>query len=528
MIRGGTSRYAKTLSLAVWFIVQLWWLKHTRWLRGSRQETVAAALYTRQARRFVAFAIDMGGLIVKLGQFLSVRIDLLPKQYIDELSRLQDSLPAVATDQIVAVIEAELGRPLSQIYANFDPVPVAAASLGQVHRASLPSGQIVAVKVLRPGIDDLVATDLRSLKAILRLVDRVTDLGRFLSLADLEADFAATFSNELDYVKEGQHAETFQRNLLMNAHVDVPEVFWDFSTHRILTLEFMDGARIDDLAAIDANGIDRHDLAVNLAGVFFEMVLTDGFFHADPHPGNVFVRSDGIIQLIDFGMVGSITPQARNQYARLVLALVRRDAAGIVQALKALGFLGPGTDTVKLTELVKPYIDQVVGDVTGFYTSGSILDSMMTNKAHLTIDQATLAEMQQFILTQPITLPGQTTFLGKALITVLGLCLRLDPELDLLATAAPYVSGNSGLDALRPLLDKALEDGKGLARGLIPTIQHLMSVAQKLDDGSLEVELTQSVEHRLIQAQRQQTRRLMAVIAAGFAVVGLVLGWRRR
>lgn len=529
MIRGGTSRYARTVGLAVWFVVQLWWLKHTRRLRGARQEAAASALYTRQARRFVAFAVDMGGLIVKLGQFLSVRIDLLPKEYIDELSQLQDALPAVPTDQIVSVIEAELGRPLDQIYASFDPTPLAAASLGQVHRASLPDGQTVAVKVLRPGIDDLVKTDLRSLRAILRLVDRVTRLSQFMDVADLEADFTTTFSNELDYAKEGQYAEIFQRNLLMNAHVDVPQVFWEYSTHRVLTLEFMDGVRIDDLAAIDAAGIDRHDLAVNLAGVFFEMVLTDGFFHADPHPGNVFVRHDGIIQLIDFGMVGSISPQARQQYTQLILALVRRDAPGIVAALKALGFLGPGADTAKLTDLVGPYIDAVIGDVAGLYTSGGMLSSMMNNPVvRLTFDPAVVAEIQQFILTQPITLPGQTTFLGKALITVLGLCLRLDPDLDILATAAPHVSGDTGWAALRAMVDKALADGSGLLRGAIPTAQHLMSVIQKLDDGSLEVELTRAVEHRLIQARQRPTRQLMAVVAAGFALIAAVLGWRRR
>ena len=523
----GAIRYIKTLGLAVLFVVQLWWLKRTSFLRGDRQREAASALYTRQARRFSQFAIQMGGLIVKLGQFMSVRIDLLPKEYIDELSRLQDCLPALPTQTIVQVIEKELGRPLDRVYASFDQAPLAAASLGQVHRARLLDGTDVAVKVLRPGIEELVATDLRSIRSVLRLLDHWLHISSFLDLDLLDADFASTFTNELDYILEAHNAEKFQLNLLMDPHVDIPQIFWEQSTHKVLTMEFMDGVRVDDLEAMDAMGVDRAEVAKNLMGIFYEMVLDDGFYHADPHPGNIFVRRDGVIQLIDFGMVGSVTPQARHEYGQLVLSLVRHDANGIVQAMKNLGFLGPGADTRGLADMIGPYIDAIAGDVTSFYTTSSLVDTMMAGRMNLTVDETTLEQIREFIFTQPITLPGQTTFLGKALITLLGLCLRLDPGIDLFATAAPYVTGSSKLQTAYDMAVRAASEGVDLAKQIIPTARRLVSVVQKLDDGSLEIELTQRAVRQIAAAQKTQTRRIIRVIAAATALLALILGRRR-
>jgi len=513
-------RFLRTLLLALRIVAELWGLNHVRWALGRRYGAAASRLYTRQARRFVGFAQRMGGLTIKVGQFLSVRIDLLPQEYITALAELQDALPAVPTRQIVAVIEKELKRPLRQIFATFDDTALAAASLGQVHRATLPDGTAVVVKVLRPGIEELVATDLKTLRVLLRLLDKLIDLGRYVEVAGLEADFTATFSDELDYVTEAQHAETFQRNLLLNPYVDIPQIYWERSTRRVLTMEYMPGIRIDDVAGLDAAGVDRGQLAQRLAGLFFHMVLQDGFFHADPHPGNVFVRPDGVIQLIDFGMTGTVTPQARADYASLVLGLVRRDAPAIVRAMRQLGFLGPGADVHRLTELIGPYIDTIVGDVAGLYTGRSILDSMMSGTTQLKIDAGTLAQLQEFIFTQPIVLPGQTTFLGKALITVIGLCLRLDPGLDLLATAAPYVT--QGTD-LMSWLTQVVGDGRRLGADLLPAGRRLIGALRDLDDGTMEANLSQLIDRRIEAAQRRQTKYLTRVIVLVAGVLAVLI-----
>jgi predicted unusual protein kinase regulating ubiquinone biosynthesis (AarF/ABC1/UbiB family) len=395
-----------------------------------------------------------------------------------------------------------------------------------VHRATLPDGTPVAVKVLRPGIEDVVATDLKSLRAVLRLLDHFVHISRLIDLDVLEKDFTATFSNELDYAKEGHHAETFQRNLLWDMHVDIPQIFWERSTHRVLTMEYMDGVRIDDLAAIDASGIDRHELAVNLAGVFFHMVLTDGFFHADPHPGNVFVRSDGVIQLIDFGMVGSVTPTDRTGYAQLVTSMAGHDAMGIVRALRSLGFLGPGTDMRTLATMIEPYIASIVGDVSRMYTSAPIVGSLMSGQYNLTIDAETLAQMQQFIFSQPIILPGQATFLGKALITVVGLCLRLDPDLDLLGVCAPLVAQSSQDNAFDWVVKQA-GGGVDFAKNLVPRARRLAGLVERLDDGTFELELGAAVQRRLEQSQRQQTRRILRTIVAAAGAAVVLSRWRR-
>jgi len=512
-------RYIRTFALALRFVAQLWWLQRLRLLRGKRQAAVAARLFDRQARQFVAFATDMGGLIIKVGQFFSVRIDLLPKEYIDVLSTLQDAIPAVPTPEIVAVIEKELGQPLKDVFATFDDVPIAAASLGQAHRATLRDGTPVAVKVLRPGIEDLVATDLNILSHLLDMLDKLFRLRELMDVEGLKADFTKTFGDELDYVKEGHTAEQFQRDLIFNPHVDIPKIYWQHSSRRVLTMEFMDGVRIDNLAAIDDWGIDRHALAENLAGIFFSMVLTNGLFHADPHPGNVFVRSDGVIQLLDFGMVGVVDPSARGNYTALLAALVGRDAGGIVDALAALKFLGPGADRVRMVELVGPHIDAIVGDVTGFYSGTSIVDGLVGGQVKLSVGPDQLAEIQRFVFTQPIILPANTAFLGKALVTVIGLCTRLDPGVDLLATARPYVTGPA-------IWLETLNQAKQALKNVVPNSRRILRVAERLGNGSFESDMGALIESRIEDAQRRQTRTLIKVIALVAAAVAVL--FRRR
>ena len=518
-------RYAKTLRLALLFALQLWWLKRARVLHGKRHAKIASALYTRQARRFARFARRMGGLIVKVGQFMSVRIDLLPNEYIEELAQLQDAIPAVPTDQIVRVIEEELHRPLTTLFASFDTTPLAAASLGQVHRATLPDGTPVAVKVLRPGIEELVATDLHALRDILNLIDRFIGLGRVVSLDTIESEFAATFTDELDYLKEGHNAETFQRNLLMNPNVDIPKIYWERTTKRVLTMEFMDGVRIDDLEAIKAAGIDCEQLGLNIADIYFQMILDDGFFHADPHPGNVFVRSDGVIQLIDFGMIGTVTEENRAGFTQLVVSMVNHDSMGIVRALKSLGFLGPGTQMRKLATMIEPYIASLIGDVTRMYTKTSVVDAMMAGQTTLSIDDDKLAEIQSFIYTQPIILPSNIAFLGKALITVVGVGLRLYPDADLLAVAAPHVADSGGIGEYISTQFTSIAD---LVKNFIPNTQRLVSVVDKIDDGTFEVELAQAVHRRVAAAQQQQTNRLIKILVGIGTVLGLLIGFTRR
>ena len=516
------------MRLAVRFALQLWWTSKTRvFFRAERQKARLGALYTRQAREFTTYAIESGGLIVKLGQFLSVRIDLLPKEYIDVLGTLQDALPPVSTPALTQVIESELGRPVGELFAEFSDEPIAAASLGQVHRARLPGGEDVAVKVLRPGVDDLVDTDVRALRSIMRLLGRFTTIGRYLDVEDFCTDFDHTFRGELDYVGEGHNAEVFQANFLTNPYVDMPKIYWPYTSRRVLTMEYMDGVKIDELDAMDAAGVDRKAVSTHLLEIYLQMLLQDGFFHADPHPGNVFVRTDGIIQLIDFGMVGTIPEQMRTQFKELIVGVLRKDADQTLGAMRRLGFLRPGADVRALGQMLMPVIDSLVGDMGGVLNSGAILDSMMRGEGigslndTLHVDAQTLDEMREFIFSQPISLPGNTTFLGKALITVVSVCSKLDPDLDLVAVAEPYFTREMGFT--RSVWPTLLSDGTDLLGALVPTSKRLVSLVQKMDEGALETTLTDAQERRLTRHQTALAQRLIRTVIGATATLSGVL-----
>ncbi|MDR1768001.1 MAG: hypothetical protein LBR32_06205 [Propionibacteriaceae bacterium] len=519
-------RYRTTVGLALRFSAELWWASKTAWLRSpERQQERLRALYTRQAVQFRRFATEMGGGIVKLGQFLSVRIDALPKQYTDELGKLQDAVPAVDTPTIIARVEAELGRPVGEVFAEFDRLPLAAASLGQVHQARLVSGEAVAVKILRPGVEELVETDIRSLRLVLRLLDRFTSLGRWMDAKAFADDFANTFRDELDYRKEGANAETFQRNFLLSPHVEMPKIHWDCSSQRVLTMEFMDGVKIDDLAVIDALGVDRAALAANFLELYLKMFLADGFYHADPHPGNVFVRPDGVIQLIDFGQVGSLPDAMREQFARLLVAVFSHDADGMVDSLRQLGFLGRDADVSRLKDKLSDIVDAMIGEVGTMFSGESYLDQLMSGRRPMDsfhVDAALLDELQELIFSQPIQLPGNVSFLGKALITALANAYRLDPGIDLVAVVEPYVRTFAAPSGFDDLVAMALSDGADFLRKLPATARRLVTLAEKLDNGQLEVGLAPAQLRRLERLERANTRQMVTTVAASAAALA---GW---
>jgi predicted unusual protein kinase regulating ubiquinone biosynthesis (AarF/ABC1/UbiB family) len=517
-------RYRATVGLALRFAGELWWASKSRFLRSpEQQQKHLRSVYRRQATEFREFATQMGGLIIKLGQFLSVRIDALPKEYIDELGKLQDAVPPVDTPTMIALVERELGKPLNELFAAFDGAPLAAASLGQVYRATLATGEDVAVKILRPGIDELIDTDVRSLRSIMRLLGRFTIVNRYMDVDAFCADFESTFRDELDYRLEGANAETFQRNFLVNMHVEMPKIYWSHSTSRVLTMEYMDGVKISELDAIDRLGVDRAALARNLLEIYLQMFLADGFYHADPHPGNVFVRPDGIIQLIDFGQVGSIPEAMRKHFADLIIAVFSKDANGIIGALRDLGFLGPDADTRRLKETLVPMIDTMIGEVGSLFQGESFLDGMMSGRSleSFHIDAKTLDEMRELILTQPISLPGNITFLGKALITVFTDCYRLDPQVDLVAITEPYIRSLAGPGSIQDVLTTLMTGGTDLLRTLPRTIKRLISLAEKLDGGELQVGLTPAQLAKVERAGRANTRHVVtAVVGSAAALAG--------
>ncbi len=389
------------------------------WVIAKREE-----LYVSQARYFRRISVELGGLLIKLGQFLSTRVDILPQASIRELAGLQDEVQEVPFEEIKLQAEAELERPLVEVFAQFDPNPLAAASLGQAHTAYLHDGRKVAVKIQRPGIGELVDIDLKSIRKVVSFIKIATDWQRFIDLDAIYREFAETIREELDYIQEGYNAETIAANSKSDELFAVPEIHWDYTTRRVLTMEFMEGIKITDYEEIERAGLDRKDIAARLLGIYVQQILVDGFYHADPHPGNLFVTEKGVLIMVDFGMVGAVSEEMRLLLVELVLALTQRDYFEVVEQLKRLGFLRREFDNLLVVRAVSIFLEHTLGSMHEI------------NSADL---QDFLTDFERLLYEQPFQIPARFTFLGRALGTLYGICVGLDPQINFVEVARPYV-----------------------------------------------------------------------------------------
>ncbi|WP_339320299.1 AarF/ABC1/UbiB kinase family protein [Paenibacillus sp. FSL R10-2734] len=493
------------------FAWDFWWLgKQKHFISGRRFEAKTKALYRKQATYFTNTAMDMGGLIIKLGQHVSAQVDILPKEIIDELSKLQDSVDSVDFSEIKQKVEKELSVSISEIFAEFSTTPIAAASLGQVHRATLRTGEEVAVKVMRPGVEDIIAIDSKSIQIAIRLLKRRTKIADFMDLDAVYDEFHDTVMDELDYQKEGRNAEQFQMQFIHRDDIVVPGIHWSYTTSKVLTMEFLEGVKINDFAQLDAWGVNRTKLAQSLLEIFVEQILVEGFFHADPHPGNVLVQPDGTIALIDYGMVGRIADDMKAQMVALLMAVYLKDAHGAIDALTRLRFLRRNADLEVFSRNLTLLFAQINGDKfdLSFVTSGDNAE-----------------ELRDFLYSQPFQLPANTTFLGKAMVTVYGLCLGLDPKLDLIGIAKPYIQEVVLDDLSGTVFSTVVDEGKNLLKEILPTTKKFISAVDKMDSGNLRVKLSSSFEQKLIDTQNKNTKRIIATIIGAVSFLTAANMW---
>ena len=366
--------------------------------------------------------IMLGPTFIKIGQALGTRADLLPLAYVKELSLLQDQVPAFSTAEAYARIESELGKSLHEAYAEIDAEPIAAASLGQVYRARLHSGKEVAVKVQRPNLEAILNFDIAVLYRLTQLTNR------FFPQANENADwegmlreFYRTIFEEIDYAKEGRNADRFRHNFRDWRVIRVPRIYWSHTTSRVLTLEFIRGTKVVDLEALRARRISPVKVNRLLVKTYLKQLLEDGFFHADPHPGNLLVMDSGHLAFFDFGMVGRITPQLQSQMIDAFFHVVGRDVHGLGQDIMNLNFLKPGVDP----ELVRPVVE-------GLFQHYLNLKLGEVNFKELTYD---LAEV---VYEYPFRLPANFTYVTRALMTLEGIGIVTDPEFSFFETAKPY------------------------------------------------------------------------------------------
>ena len=385
-----------------------------------RQETLEA-LHRDCAKRLYTMCIELRGGVLKLGQFLSARMDLLPPAYVEELAKLQDRVPAVQFDEIASVIEAELGRPISEIFREIDPKPIAAASLAQVQRATLLDGRQVAVKVQVPGVDELVQADI----AAMRIVAGVAgDLVRHTDLETILGTLGRAIRRELDFRNEAVELHKFAQNFSANDKIVVPQVIETHSTRRLLTMELVQGRRLVEYLD-GADPADRDTLLGNLIGSFCEQVLKHGRFQADPHPGNFLVLEGPRLCLLDFGCVGTLTPDQRVAYQQIAFAILARDASRVATLLAQAGFVTRNGDAGTLLELAELMLQEFREGATDW----TQIDP-----------QEQLQRVMEITRSNPVVqLPREFVLLGRVFGTLGGLVLHYQPRIELFSLIAPYL-----------------------------------------------------------------------------------------
>ncbi len=517
------ARYRRILRFAARYLVQSWWyeLVLPRIGLASITQRSRTARMTRIARRFRPLAIDLGGLMIKLGQFMSTRLDVLPPEVTAELESLQDEVPPVAFERIRTLAEAELGVSLDRAFSSFDPVPIAAASLGQVYRAQLADEDAeqtglrdVVVKIQRPQIAEIIATDLRALRRIAQWLSRVRLVSDRVDMPALTEEFALTSVDEIDYLHEAASSERFAANFAEDPRVRVPAVIWERSSLRVLTLQDVTAIKVTDVAALSAAGLDPAEVAAQFASVMFDQLFVHGFFHADPHPGNIFVTplADGgyTITFIDFGMMGQVPDSLRRGLRQVLIAAASRDGRGMVTGIRELGVLLPSADTVELERAMTALFARFGG--MGFAELAEVDPREFRVFA---------GEFSDIVRTLPFQLPENFILIMRAMSLTSGISSSLNPAFNIWDAVEPYSAqliAAEGGNLVRDLAARATTIASTLAR--LP--QRIEAVIDRAEEGNLAVR-SPALEKRVASLDRTGRRLVSAVLFAALLIAGVIL-----
>jgi ubiquinone biosynthesis protein len=451
---------------------------------------------------------ELGPTFIKLGQILSTRADLLPPAYQVELAKLQDAAPPLMPQAVTAVIEEEFGRPVEAVFKRFDRTPLAAASIGEVHAAELADGTPVVVKVQRPGVIAQIELDLQILHNLAVTASRRWPIAEEYAAVGLVQEFAQTLRQETDYVREGRNAERFAANFLDDETVHFPNVYWEYTTPRVLTLERIGGIKIDDLASLEAAGYDRHRIATNGARMVLKMVFRDRFFHADPHPGNFFVEPGERIGVVDFGMVGTVGARVREQLAWALIAYTSEDAERQVDTLYEMGVAGHHVDRSSLRRDVEQlrarYYGRPVGDIAIRPVVNDVLGVVRRHRLHL---------------------PSGYALLLKTVLMHESLVAQLDPSFEFTSVLVPYarrmVVRHFSPAGWAPAVGQAALD---VARLGVEFPQQLRRLLSSLQRGDLELAIRPTgFAAMLRRVERIANRLVLGMVASAFVIALAVL-----
>jgi predicted unusual protein kinase regulating ubiquinone biosynthesis (AarF/ABC1/UbiB family) len=474
----------------------------------------------KRAQWLVDTLINLGPTFIKIGQALSTRADLLPLEYVRALVKLQDQVPQFPVEQAIAIIEAEFELPLERIYKEFDREPLAAASLGQVHRARLHTGEDVVVKIQRPGLDKLFSLDFKILGNLVKFSKKRMKGLKHFDLEAIHQEFCEILGREIDYVQEAMNAERFRQNFLDHEFIMVPRVYPDLTTRRVLTMEYMPGIKVNDRRSLEAIGINPKD--INHIGIcaYLKQLLQDGFFQADPHPGNMAVSSDGKLIFYDFGMMAEVMPVNKGQMVETFFAVLRKDTDQVIKTMTDMGLVENMADMTPVRRIVKLLLEKFA-------------DKPIEAQAFRSVRNELYAVFEQ----QPFRLPARMTFIIKALTTLDGVARDLDPHYNLLVAAKPFVKSlatTTTLQEKKAGMGQLVKQAKGYISYQMKkpdsTEAAIVRLEQRLEEGEFELRVKAFDTDRGLKLVQMSIKSLIYACISGFAAlcgtILLVSGWQ--
>lgn len=524
---------------ALWFGARMiagfvWWeMILVRFVGHERVDKNRLDRFIALAKRFRGLAVELGGVWIKLGQFLSSRVDIFPPEIISALADLQDAVPPENTEVIVAQVERELGKPLDEIFAEFEPLPVAAASFGQAHRARFKTADgpldpnanpvsHVIVKIQRPFMEDIVRVDLRTLRRILRWLNYYGPIRKRANLAALANEFAAVVWEELDYEQEARNAVLFARNFEKDQTVRVPAIYEKFVTRHVLVMENVEAIKITDFPALEQAGVSRAEVAKKMFDTYLQQIFIDGFFHADPHPGNLFVQPLGgpvdgnpapfKLTYIDFGMMGRVKPEYMRELKEFVISTSLKDARRLTAAAGRMGFFLPGADTLRIEQAIGTLFDKVWG-----MTTNDLTDVDFNEMYDFAV------QFKDLLNTLPFQIPQNVLYLGRAVNILSGMSTALDPAFNPWKEIQPFASDLAGKEGAQTAQD-VLAEVLRLGRTVIQLPVQMDQVFSRALNGQLELrsQFSQQSTDEIRKIQGGLSRLTWAIVFAAALGCGTV------
>jgi predicted unusual protein kinase regulating ubiquinone biosynthesis (AarF/ABC1/UbiB family) len=491
------ARQLEVFQVVTQFLFCLGWDKLTG-NNSSRRRHCRAKWLVRQL-------LYLGPTFIKIGQSLSTRADLIPLEYVQELQQLQDRVPPFGTQEAIAAIESELGKPIHILFQSFDPVPLASASLGQVHRARLHSGDEIVVKVQRPGLEALFNLDFEVLHQLVRAGKRYLPSLKKYDLEAIYQEFFELLFLEIDYIHEGKNADRFRENFKNYARIEVPKVYWQYTTKKVLALEYLPGIKIDDRDSLESQGINLDEIIQLGICSYLKQLLQDGFFQSDPHPGNMAVNNNGSLIFYDFGTMAEVKSVAKGQMIETFFAVLRKDTDRVVETMIYMGLIEPMRDMTSVKRIVAFLLEE-------------FRDKPVDIKAFERVGE----EVYMMFKQQPFRLPAQMTFIIKSITTLDGIARALDPQYNLLAASQPFVRSltvsNGNGTIVSSLAKQAKEFIKNQWQKPSSTERYLRRLEEKIERGELQLRT------RSLESERTLKRIYMAVKSLIYAcLTGLTL-----